>query len=135
MALTSKGAIQIGTKTFIPASITPSYESLASADSGRTDDGVMRISWVLDRVRKLEITMPPMTSQDLSSLLSLVQGKEYKMTFFDALTNQELERKFYTSNSSADMYSGILRNGLWQNVSFNAIEVGGELNGVLKTDE
>lgn len=135
MALTSKGAIQIGTKTFIPASITPSYESLASADSGRTDDGVMRISWVLDRVRKLEITMPPMTSQDLSSLLSLVQGKEYKMTFFDALTNQELERKFYTSNSSADMYSGILRNGLWQNVSFNAIEVGGELNGVVKTDE
>lgn len=135
MALISKGAIQIGTKTFIPASITPSYESLASADSGRTDDGVMRISWVLDRVRKLEITMPPMTSQDLSSLLSLVQGKEYKMTFFDALTNQELERKFYTSNSSADMYSGILRNGLWQNVSFNAIEVGGELNGVVKTDE
>lgn len=135
MVLTSKGAIQIGTKTFIPASITPSYESLASADSGRTDDGVMRISWVLDRVRKLEITMPPMTSQDLSSLLSLVQGKEYKMTFFDALTNQELERKFYTSNSSADMYSGILRNGLWQNVSFNAIEVGGELNGVVKTDE
>lgn len=135
MALTSKGAIQIGTKTFIPASITPSYESLASAGSGRTDDGVMRISWVLDRVRKLEITMPPMTSQDLSSLLSLVQGKEYKMTFFDALTNQELERKFYTSNSSADMYSGILRNGLWQNVSFNAIEVGGELNGVVKTDE
>ena len=135
MALISKGAIQIGTKTFIPASITPSYESLASADSGRTDDGVMRISWVLDRVRKLEITMPPMTSQDLSSLLSLVQGKEYKMTFFDALTNQELERKFYTSNSSADMYSGILRNGLWQNVSFNAIEIGGELNGVVKTDE
>ena len=135
MALTSKGAIQIGTKTFIPASITPSYESLASADSGSTDDGVMRISWVLDRVRKLEITMPPMTSQDLSSLLSLVQGKEYKMTFFDALTNQELERKFYTSNSSADMYSGILRNGLWQNVSFNAIEIGGELNGVVKTDE
>ena len=135
MALISKGAIQIGTKTFIPASITPSYESLASADSGRTDDGVMRISWVLDRVRKLEITMPPMTSQDLSSLLSLVQGIEYKMTFFDALTNQELERKFYTSNSSADMYSGILRNGLWQNVSFNAIEVGGELNGVVKTDE
>ena len=135
MALISKGAIQIGTKTFIPASITPSYESLASADSGRTDDGVMRISWDLDRVRKLEITMPPMTSQDLSSLLSLVQGKEYKMTFFDALTNQELERKFYTSNSSADMYSGILRNGLWQNVSFNAIEVGGELNGVVKTDE
>ena len=135
MALISKGAIQIGKKTFIPASITPSYESLASADSGRTDDGVMRISWVLDRVRKLEITMPPMTSQDLSSLLSLVQGKEYKMTFFDALTNQELERKFYTSNSSADMYSGILRNGLWQNVSFNAIEVGGELNGVVKTDE
>ena len=135
MALTSKGAIQIGTKTFIPDSITTSYESLASEDRGRTDDGIMRISLVLDIFRKLEITMPPMTSQDLSSLLSLVQGKEYKMTFFDALTNQELERKFYTSNSSADMYSGILRNGLWQNVSFNAIEVGGELNGVVKTDE
>lgn len=133
MALSNKGNFIIGGIEFKPKSMKPNYESLATEDSGRTDDGVMRITWVLDRVRKWEIVMPPMTSAQQSQLLSLVQGKTYSMTYWDTLTDSELTRKFYTSNSSADMYSGFVSNGLWLDVSFNAIEVGGELNGVVKT--
>ena len=43
-----------------------------------------------------------------------------------------MTRYVYTSNGSSDWYSGVLYNGLLQNASFNAIEVGGELNGVVK---
>lgn len=132
MALSNKGNFIINNIEFKPKSMKPNYESLATEDSGRTDDGVIHIHWVLDRIRKWEIVMPPMTSEEQAQLLSLVQGKIYYMTYWDTLANQELTRKFYTSNSAADMYSGYIKNGLWLDTEFHAIEVGGELNGTVK---
>jgi len=46
MSLTTKGHFKIDGTEFVAKSITPSFDSLASADSGRTDDGVMQITWV-----------------------------------------------------------------------------------------
>ena len=62
---------------FAPQAIRPSIESLASPDSGRADDGVMRIYWVLSRVHKLEITLRPGTTEYASSILNKVVGKTY----------------------------------------------------------
>ena len=132
MALSNKGNIMINGIEFKPKSMKPNYESLATEDSGRTDDGVMHIYWVLDRIRKWEIVMPPMTSEEQSRLLSQVQGKIYYMTYWDTLSNSELTRKFYTSNSNADMYSGYIKDGLWLDTEFHAIEVGGEINGTVR---
>ena len=126
MALLSKGHFQIGNKQFVAKSLKVGFESLNSEDSGRTDDGVMRLNWIFRKVRKVEITMPPITSADVSALLDLVQGQEYNLTYFDPLDNAEKTITVYTSNSSADLYSGMVMNGLWQGVSFNAIELAGE---------
>lgn len=127
MALTTKGHFKIGNNEFAAKSIRVNFESLASDDSGRTADGVMHISWVLRKIRKVEIELPPTKDLDeLSNLLSLVQGREYNLTYWDPLDNAEKTIKAYTSNSSADMYNGFLYNGMWQGVSFNAIELGGE---------
>ena len=122
----SNGYISIGGTTFAVQSLKVSLESLAAEDSGRTDDGVMHINWVLRRIRKVQIQLPPCESAEVAALLDLVQGKEYSLTYFDPLTGGQNTITAYTSNSSADCYSGILYNGLWQGVSFNAIEVGGE---------
>ena len=116
---------------FAPSSMKPSVESLATEDSGRSDDGVMHIDWVLDRVRKLEIELRPNTPEEISKTLNKVLGREYWLTFWDLATNTEITRHMYTSNGSADWYSGIVRNGLLQNASFNAIELGGEKEGVV----
>lgn len=122
-----QGKFQIGNSVpFTAKSMKQTFESLASEDSGRTDDGVMQITWVLQRIRKIEITMPPMTTTEVSSLLALVQGQEYEMTYYDILDNEERTKRFYTSNSEGDCYSGVIYNGLWQGVTFNAIELGGE---------
>lgn len=127
MALTTKGHFQINNdKEFKSKSLKVQYESLSSEDSGRTDDGVMRINWVFRRVRKIEIEMPPCSSAEVSEILGLVQGQEYKITYYDPLDNAEKTIEVYTSNSQSDMYSGILIGGLWQGVSFNAIELAGE---------
>ena len=127
MALLSKGHFQINRdKQFKAKSLRVSFESLAGEDSGRTDDGVMRINWVFRRIRKVEIEMPPCSSEEVAELLGLVQGQEYELTYYDPLDNVERTIEVYTSNSKSELYSGIVINGLWQGVSFNAIELAGE---------
>ena len=126
MALTSKGHFQVNGTEYLAKSIKVDLESLASEDSGRTDDGVMHINWVLKKIRKVFIEMPPSTTADIAPLLSAVQGQTYSLTYFDPLDNAEKTITAYTSKGSSSLYSGVLYNGLWQGTQFNAIEVGGE---------
>ena len=126
MALTSKGHFKVNGTEYLAKSIKVDLESLASEDSGRTDDGVMHINWVLKKIRKVFIEMPPSITADIAPLLSAVQGQTYSLTYFDPLTNAEKTITAYTSKGSSSLYSGVLYNGLWQGTQFNAIEVGGE---------
>lgn len=127
MALYDKGKFKINGQEFDAKSIKVNYESLSSDDSGRTADGVMHIYWIYRKVRKVEIELRPTADRSsLARILALVQGQEYNLTYWDPLENAEKTIKAYTSNSSADMYNGVLYGGMWQGVSFNAIELAGE---------
>ena len=126
MALTSKGHFQVNGTEYLAKSIKVDLESLASEDSGRTDDGVMHINWVLKKIRKVQIELPPSTADVFAPLLAAVQGQTYSLTYFDPLANAEKTITAYTSKGSSSLYSGVLYNGLWQGTQFNAIEVGGE---------
>lgn len=127
MALYDKGKFKINGQEFDAKSIKVNYESLSSDDSGRTADGVMHIYWIYRKVRKIEIELRPTADRSsLARILALVQGQEYNLTYWDPLENAEKTIKAYTSNSSADMYNGVLYGGMWQGVSFNAIELAGE---------
>ena len=127
MALHDKGKFQVNGREFDAKSITVNYESLASDDSGRTADGVMHIYWIMRKVRKIEIEMPPTADRMmLANLFSLVQGQEYNLTYWDPMDNAERTIKVYTSNSNGDMYNGYIYGGVWQGVKFNAIELAGE---------
>ena len=126
MALTSKGHFQVNGTEYKAQSIKVNLESLASEDSGRTDNGVMHINWVLKKIRKVEIQVAPSTTANIAPLLSAVQGQTYSLTYFDPLANAEKTITAYTSTSSSELYSGVLYNGLWQGIQFNAIQVGGE---------
>lgn len=130
MALTNKGNFIINNKyEFSPKSLNLKYESLASENSGRTQDGVMNIYWIFNKIRKLEIELAPCTSAEVARVFSLVQGQEYYITYWDVNEDQEKTIFVYTSNSSADCYSGYVRHGLYQGAKFNAIEIAGENTG------
>ena len=126
MALTSKGHFKVNGKEYVAKSIKVDLESLASEDSGRTDNGVMHINWILKKIRKVQIELPPSTPDVFAPLLNAVQGQIYLLTYFDPMDNSEKTINAYTSTSSSELYSGVLYNGLWQGTQFNAIEVGGE---------
>ena len=106
--------------------IRNNWESLATEDSGRTLDGVMHIYWVFEKINKVEITLPPCNGETVQRLIDAVQGRIYTLTWFDPGTNSVRSMQCYTSNSHADMYSGIIRNGLWEKVTFNAIQIQGD---------
>jgi len=129
MNLHNKGNIILNNEfEFAPKSLMINYESLASENSGRTLDGVMHIYWVFNRIRKLEIELPPCTPELIAMIFSRVQGQEYYITYFDTLAMAEKTIWVYTSNSSNECYSGVVRNGLYRGAKFNAIEIAGENN-------
>lgn len=108
-----------------PQSVNVQFESLASPESGRTDDGVMHITYIWRKIRKISIKLPSLSQEEISDILSKVQGKEYTLTYLDPIEGVT-QKKVYTSNTSTDLYSGILYGGVWQGAGFNAIELAGE---------
>lgn len=102
------------------------YDSLATEDSGRSVDGYNHITWILSRARKVEIQLRPCSALYASKILDRVMGKKYYITFWDLATNAERTCYVYTSNGRGGMYSGVVRNGIYQGVQFNAIEIMGE---------
>lgn len=110
-----------GGKRLTPQSLKPIYDSLADENSGRAESGVMHITWVRQKMRKWEIILPPMTSEEMASILSLVQGQVYWLTVYDILLDKEIQLRVYTSKGSGDCYTGVLYDGLWRNFSFSAI--------------
>lgn len=127
MANYNYGAIVANGVQFNPQELSLTIESLADENSGRTQDGVMHINWIWNKIRKIEIKLPPMTGSELSNIMGAVQGQVYDITYFDILDDKWETRKVYTSNSSFSCYSGVYYHGLWQDASFNAIEIAGEL--------
>lgn len=123
MALSGKGNFKIGSTEYSPKSLKVTYDSLATSNSGRSDNGTMNITWVRTNIRKVEVIMPPMKMADLAALLAAVSGQKYNMTFHDPRTNSEVTVQMYTSNATGECYSGVLHNGLYQGVEFHAIEV------------
>ena len=88
----------------------------------------MHIYWVRRRVRKVSIEMPPTSDRAMiAQLLASVQGQEYNLTYWDQLENAEKTINVYTSTSKSDWYNGVVYNGIAQGVSFNAIELAGEV--------
>lgn len=117
------GNFKVDGKEYSPKSINITYDSLATSKSGRADDGTMKITWVRRNITKIEIVMPPMKPAAAKTLLADISGKKYDMTFHDLLTNSVVEKEMYTSNTKGECYSGVLIGGLYQGISFSAIEV------------
>ena len=123
-SVTSSNSIRFA--PFQGGGLNVAYDSLATEDSGRSLDAYNHITWILSRARKVEIQLPPCSALFASKILDRVMGRKYYITFYDIATNSEKTCYVYTSNGRGSMYSGVVRNGLWQGIQFNAIEIMGE---------
>lgn len=117
------GNIIAGEREFPAMKMVVEFESLASEDSGRSDNGEMHIDWLKERLRKVKITLPPMSQADVSAALDAVLGKTYYIKYIDPIDGLK-QLHVYTSAGSAELYNARIHGGLWYNISFNAIEMG-----------
>lgn len=114
---------------FTPAAIAIKNDSLASEDSGRTEDGIMHIYYIKPYLNKLEITLPPIKQGDLGDwtpIFNIIRGATtFSVTYYDPFKGSWVYNKqMYCSNASGDVYNGVLYNGMWQGIKFSLIETG-----------
>ena len=103
------------------AGIQVEHTNLAGSSSGRTEDGVMHIDWIRRDIRKVSLRWSVLTASELNYILSLMQGKEFVLTFKDRGKVQTMNA--YSSESSYVYYSAAFGEDLYTDVSINAIEM------------
>lgn len=114
-----------GTPIYVPAPNTQvSHESIQSADTGRTEDGVMHIDWVRTNMVKVSMVWKYLTGNEVATLESLMQGKEFTLSYLDK--GSVHTASVYVSNLSYKKvtdakYTG--EGGLYRDITANAIEI------------
>lgn len=109
---------------YIPAPNTKiEHTNVASADSGRTEDGVMHINWVRRDVRKVNLVYNAISGDEKDYMMNLMQGKEFTFTYWD---NGAKSFSGYCGESSYETYSSVHHSdegGVYTNFSINVIEL------------
>ena len=96
---------------YIPAPNTKiEHTNVASADSGRTEDGVMHINWVRRDVRKVNLIYNAISGDEKDYMMNLMQGKEF--TFYHRVISdvESYRQKLYGSIPLAP-FSNALQEG------------------------
>lgn len=113
-----------GVPIYIPApNVKIEHTNVASADSGRTEDGKMHITWVRTDVRKVNLVYNAISGNEKDYMMDLMQGKEFRFTYWD---NGPKEFDGYCGESSYEAYSSVHREdegGIYTNFSINVIEL------------
>lgn len=122
--LSSRWAVD-GTPIYEPSPGTHVlHTSISSADSGRTEDGYMHNTWVRTNMIKVNMLWNYLTGNEVALLVSLMQGKEFTLTYYENGTTNEAD--VYVAEVNYDMQAdGAYYNegGLCSNVTIHAIEL------------
>lgn len=114
-----------GTPFYEPSTgIQIDHESIQSADSGRTEDGVMHIDWVRTNMVKVNMTWSHLTGQEVARLEQLMMGKEFTLTYFDKGATHSAH--VYVSKVTYKKVTDALyanEGGLYSDIAINAIEI------------
>lgn len=122
--LDTKNHWMVGTShIYVPQGFKVEHTNVASADSGRTEDGVMHITWVRRDIRKCYFTFNVLTGNEWSYMLNLMQGKEFTLTYYD---NGVKTMNGYCGECNYEVYAETIREdegGLYRNISINVEEI------------
>ena len=120
------------TAIYVPApNIKIEHTNVASADSGRTEDGKMHINWVRRDVRKVNLVYNAISGVEKAFMESLMQGQEFYFRYLDPhyengnLVNTSVLYG-YTGESNYQYYSNVhyaSEGGIFTNFSINVIEI------------
>ena len=119
----TKGYWKVGnTSIYVPSFETKiEHSNVAGSDSGRAEDGIMHIDWVRRDVRKVHLKYAAMTAAELSTIMGLMQGKEFTFTFRDQGATQTMNA--YVGESKYNLYTYSSTYGeIYTDVEIHVIE-------------
>ncbi len=100
-------------------------QDIDAAGAGRSANGTM----IRDRVcggatakRKIELEWPPLTTEDISTLMQAISGTYFWVEYLDPYVGELRTAEFYAGDRTAPVYWIIDGKALWQSLSFNLIE-------------
>lgn len=110
----------------IPHEVHIEHTNVAGEDSGRNENGVMKITWLRTDVRKVSMKWKALTGNEVAAIRNLMQGKEYTFHYYDAGA-QTIENA-YTGDNDYNVYDYhpyIYGNegGLYTDFSIDAVEM------------
>ena len=108
-----------------PQEVHIEHTNVVSDDSGRSEDGVMKLTWVRTDVRKVAMKWHSLTGNEVAAIKGLMQGKTYTFTYYDAGVQTMTA---YTGDNDYNIYSynpKIYGNdgGLYTDFSIDAVEM------------
>jgi hypothetical protein len=103
--------------------LTPAKMQVTLSDLDGETNRNAKGELVRDRIavkRKLSLTYPPLTTAQISSVLSKVQNVYFQCTFLDPLLGANYTGTFYVGDRQSPLYSTTL--GLWDSMTMDFIE-------------
>lgn len=112
-----------GIPIYTPTSVQIDHENVVNADSGRTESGTMRITWLRRDVRKVNMSYNYLTGNEVDFMVNLMQGRELSFTYED---NGQHTIQAYVGKCSYTQHNLMLcpdEGGLYQDFKINVIEM------------
>ena len=107
-----------------PSAYTYGLQDVSSADAGRTQDAVMHVMRVAQKV-KLELEWQGLTWAETAAIMQAFNPEYIQVKYPDMLSGQYETKTFYTGDKSAPVKQWFSDAGqkIIDKISFNIIEV------------
>lgn len=97
-----------------------SRNDVDGSTAGRDMTGVMHRDYISTKVR-WDVTCIPLTSAQLSTILTLIAPQSVTLTYTDPVTGTDVSGTFYSNNYPATVFTSG-GGGLWTGLAFPLIE-------------
>ena len=112
-----------GTPIYVPSSVVIENDNIVSSDSGRTESGLMYINWVRPTVRKIKLTFSDITGMEVAEMHNLMQGKEFRFTYYDNGIQTISAYAGKDSYTQSDLSKFAKEGGLYKDFTIDVIEM------------
>ena len=112
-----------GNPIYVPTSVTIENDNIVSSDSGRTESGLMYINWVRPTVRKIKLTYSDITGMEVAEMHNLMQGKEFRFTYYDNGIQTISAYAGKDSYTQSDLSKFAKEGGLYKDFTIDVIEM------------
>lgn len=113
-----------GTELPEPAELTVDVQDV-DYESGRNQTGYMfrdRVRGGANSPRKIEVKFPPLTMEEVSTVLQAVSGASMYLTYPDPYAGHFRTANVYVGDRKAPLYWRKGSDYLWKDVAFNFVE-------------